>query len=94
MKPFSSFLSLKNPIHGFLPQQDKFISHHKTLCLRPSLKLSSHIQRQTNKQTKQTPWPESARELYRPTGHRLLAKLVQTFADRVCHVVSVTDFRF
>jgi hypothetical protein len=36
-----------------------------------------------NKQTnKQTPWPESASELYRPSDSRLPAKLVPTFADR------------
>jgi hypothetical protein len=40
---------------------------------------------------RQTPWPESASELYRPRDRRLLAKLVPTFADRGCHVVSVTD---
>jgi hypothetical protein len=33
----------------------------------------------------------SARELYRPSNHRLSATLVPTFADRWCHVVSVTD---
>jgi hypothetical protein len=38
-----------------------------------------------------TPWPESASELYRPSDRRLSAKLVLTFADRRCHVVSVTD---
>jgi hypothetical protein len=38
-----------------------------------------------------TPWPQSASELYRPRNHRLSAKLVPTFADRGCHVVSVTD---
>jgi hypothetical protein len=31
---------------------------------------------------KQTPWPESASELYRPSDRRLSAKLVPTFADR------------
>jgi hypothetical protein len=31
---------------------------------------------------KQTPWPESARELYRQSERRLLAKLVPTFWDR------------
>jgi CBS-domain-containing membrane protein len=36
-------------------------------------------------------WPESASELYRPSDRRLLAKLVPTFADRGCHVFSVTD---
>jgi hypothetical protein len=34
---------------------------------------------------------ESASELYRPSGHYLSAKLVPTFEDRGCHVVSVTD---
>jgi hypothetical protein len=38
-----------------------------------------------------TPGPESASELYRPSDRHLSAKLVQMFADRVCHVVSVTD---
>jgi hypothetical protein len=31
---------------------------------------------------KQTPWPESESELYRPSDGRLPAKLVPTFADR------------
>jgi hypothetical protein len=38
-----------------------------------------------------TPWPESASELYRPSDRRLSSKLVPTFADRECHVVSVMD---
>jgi hypothetical protein len=38
-----------------------------------------------------TVWPESASELYRPSDCRLSAKLLPTFADRGCHVVSVTD---
>jgi hypothetical protein len=37
-----------------------------------------------------TPWPESASELYWPSDRRLSAKLVPTFVDRGCHVVSVT----
>jgi hypothetical protein len=43
--------------------------------------------------TKKTPWPESASELYRPSDSRLSAKLVQNFADKGCHVVSVTSLR-
>jgi hypothetical protein len=35
--------------------------------------------------------PEYAKELYRSSDCRLATKLVQTFADRGCHVVSVTD---
>jgi hypothetical protein len=39
-----------------------------------------------------TPWSESASELYRSSDRRrLTAKLVLTFADRGCNVVSVTD---
>jgi hypothetical protein len=37
------------------------------------------------------PWPESASEQYQPSNRRLSAKIVPTFADRGCHVVSVTD---
>jgi hypothetical protein len=40
---------------------------------------------------KKTPWPESTNELYRPSDRHLSVKLVPTFADRGCHVVSVTD---
>jgi hypothetical protein len=40
---------------------------------------------------KKTSWPESKCELYRPSDRRLSAKLVPIFADRGCHVVSVTD---
>jgi hypothetical protein len=40
---------------------------------------------------KQTPWPESENELYLPSDRRLLTKLVPTFANRWCHVISVTD---
>jgi hypothetical protein len=34
------------------------------------------------KTNEKTPWPESASELYRPSDHRLLAKIVPTFAAR------------
>jgi hypothetical protein len=45
----------------------------------------------TKKSIKKTPWSESASELYRPSDRRLSAKLVPTYADRECQVVSVTD---
>jgi hypothetical protein len=35
-----------------------------------------------NKQTNQTPWPESVSELYRARDRSLSAKLVPTFADK------------
>jgi hypothetical protein len=44
----------------------------------------------SNKTNKQTPWSESESELYRPSDCRLLAKWLPTFADKGCHVVSVT----
>jgi hypothetical protein len=44
-----------------------------------------------NKQTEQTPWSESASELYRPSDRCLSGKLVLNFVDRECHVVSMTD---
>jgi hypothetical protein len=40
---------------------------------------------------KKTPGPESAGKLHRPRGRRLSTKSVPTFAERGCHVVSVTD---
>jgi hypothetical protein len=40
---------------------------------------------------KNTPWPESESELYGASDRRLSENLVPTFADRGCHVVSVTD---
>jgi hypothetical protein len=40
---------------------------------------------------KPPPWPQSDSELYRPSDRRLSAKLVPIFADRGCHVVSVTN---
>jgi hypothetical protein len=46
---------------------------------------------QNKKKNKQTPWSESASELYRPSGRRLSAKRLPTFADKGCHVISVTD---
>jgi hypothetical protein len=44
---------------------------------------------QVTSKTKQTPWPESASELNIPRDRRLSAKLVPTFTDKLCHVVSV-----
>jgi hypothetical protein len=38
-----------------------------------------------------TPFTESASKLYSPSDSRLSVKLVPTFADRRCHVVSATD---
>jgi hypothetical protein len=61
------------------------------LCCTKQETLLNTILTDRHKQTKQTPWPESVSKLYRPSDHRLLAKLVPAFADKGCHVVSMTD---
>jgi hypothetical protein len=38
-----------------------------------------------------TPRPQSASELHQPGEHVLSAKLVPTFSDSRCRVVSITD---
>jgi hypothetical protein len=64
--------------------RDEFFGN-LTLDLPPCSTVPQQHKKQTNKQTK------SASELYRPSDHRLLAKLMPTFADRGCYVVNVTD---
>jgi hypothetical protein len=44
-----------------------------------------------NTALKKAPWSESESELYRPSDRRLSAKWLPIFANRVCHVISVTD---
>jgi hypothetical protein len=44
--------------------------------------ISLHGLLQVYKTNKQSPWPKSASELYRPSGRRLSATSVPTFADR------------
>jgi hypothetical protein len=56
-----------------------------------SLRYRGWSNRSVRKLKKNASWTESASELYRPNNHRLLKKLVPTFADRGCNVVSVTD---
>jgi hypothetical protein len=53
--------------------------------------LSGVIAQMTKQKLKQTPWPESTSKVYRPSDHRLSAKLVPTFADRGCHAISVMN---
>jgi hypothetical protein len=36
-------------------------------------------------------WPQSARQLYRPSERRLSANLMPTFVDRGCRVVSMAN---
>jgi hypothetical protein len=87
--------------HAFVPEH--LSNHCQCLCrtfseictkfdavplLDPS---RNRIRPDTLLQIKKTPWPESASELYRPSDRHLSETLVSTFADRGCHVVSVTD---
>jgi hypothetical protein len=44
-----------------------------------------------NKTQTQPPWPQSSSELYRLSDHCLSAKLVPTFTDRGCLMVSAPD---
>jgi hypothetical protein len=63
-----------------------FYTKYILLCLTTRLNVMSCVIKQ-----EQTPLPESASELYRPSDRRLPAKLVPNFADRGCHVVSATN---
>jgi hypothetical protein len=65
---------------------EKFRKHHKFKHFKIFKDLNDEKWKafENIKQTK-NPWPESAND------RRLSAKLVPTFADRGCHVVSVTD---
>jgi hypothetical protein len=62
---------------------------HKFVCTemhkhRPH---GAHIEQKI----KQVPWPESASKVDRPRDRCLSAKLLPTFADTWCHMVSVTN---
>jgi hypothetical protein len=59
-----------------------------TTRVRPHSMLNISKQKQKKKQT---PWSESASELYRPSDRLLSAKWLPTLANRGCQVVSVTD---
>jgi hypothetical protein len=74
------------------PLQHVFFSH-KSCNDRTSGLPCRDLQTRTrsNSHQKQTPWPESASELHRPSDRRFSAKLVPTFADRGCRVVSPAD---
>jgi hypothetical protein len=75
-----------------IPQNEKFSSpFHCVNAISSHLKSFLFLCVKKTANRKQTPWLDSASELYRLSDRRLLAKLVSTFADRWCHVVSVTD---
>jgi hypothetical protein len=61
------------------------VRHSVTSCLfLSSFHLLSH-------QYKQSSWPQSVSEIFRPIYHRLSAKLVPSLANRVYLLVSATD---
>jgi hypothetical protein len=63
----------------------------QTITTAPSVQSYQPLCEETIRTPNWTPWLEFASELYWPSDRRLSAKLVQTFADRWCHVISVTD---
>jgi hypothetical protein len=73
----------------------RYAEDHITLAYRFWYFLHSSKHKNDNidveKADKNTLWSESMSELYRPSDSSLSAKLVPTFADRGCHVISVTD---
>jgi hypothetical protein len=71
-------LTFLSPLYSLIRGETNIQLHH-TRIIRQEIK------------KKKTPWSESASELYRPSDRCLLAKLMPTFVDRGCHVVSMTD---
>jgi hypothetical protein len=77
---------------GILFKSEKVEFRHKIRILVPTyLQLNEYILIYSFESYKKTPWPESLSELYRSRGRRLSAKLVPTFADRGCHVISAMN---
>jgi hypothetical protein len=65
-------------------------SHDINFCYR-LCQPQGHGAAERIRANKQTPWPESTNELYQPSNFCLSAKIVSTFVDRLCHMVSFTD---
>jgi hypothetical protein len=74
-----------------LPCVRRVLSHFQSCHPHIQFTIDRKMKLANKQQTKQTPWPESASKLYGPSDRRLSTKLVPTFTDGVCHVVSVTD---
>jgi hypothetical protein len=61
-------------------------------CAPPlSTSIFFSVQSSLPNKRKQTPWPQSSSELYRPSERRLSAKLMPSFEEEGCNVVSVAD---
>jgi hypothetical protein len=76
----------KAHLNWFMGQ--RAVSSANAECLSPLPIFLSVLKRNI---IKKTPWSESSSEIYRPSDRRLSAKWLPTFANRGCHVVSVTD---
>jgi hypothetical protein len=77
---------------GFSPSLLCFATNGDHYFEHLSLKSGTNIKQLHNVALKKkSPWPQPARELHWPSDCLLSAKLVPTFADRGCHVVSVMD---
>jgi hypothetical protein len=67
------------------------IEYNFHISKQEKIPVSTSVYKHLICELKKTPWSESASELYRPSDRRLSAKWLPTFADRGCHVVSMTD---
>jgi hypothetical protein len=85
--PSNETLSLRLLFYSYLTTHDKCLATPILPAPFNLLCLSLSVTWQNN--NKHTPWAESASELYRPSDRRLSTKLVPTFADTGCYVVSV-----
>jgi hypothetical protein len=82
--------NLLGPLERANPNSWILMTYIDAVSEKPCSVLQNTGEWYTNIQ-KQTPWPQSASELYRPSDRRLSMKLVPTFADRGCRVISATD---
>jgi hypothetical protein len=98
-----SILSIGNKLLKELEEMTPFLIHSRKQTKEAACspfpiehchgcdKLKFNLHKSLHSTNKQTPSSESANELYRPSDSRLSAKRLSTFADKGCHVVSVTD---
>jgi hypothetical protein len=79
-------------ICSYLIRSSQCLTTYHTCCCCAMIHSNSQNSSWNIRRTKNwTPWPQSASELYRPSERRLSAKLVPTFVDRGCCVVSATN---
>jgi hypothetical protein len=88
---FISFINLSRIFVHIILLSMSCLSSNFLISLSMYVLLLPPAQINTGLHLKKTPWSESASELYRPSDRRFLAKWLPTFADKGCHVVSVTD---